>query len=321
MLSEKAASFLKDNKIAVLLGLILLAVIFSVASLWLGSLQRGIQSSADMGMSRASSLMQESLSYKTAGGFGTNYQSNSQPAPSSGSYVEVKEGSMTIDTKDAEADSSAIRTSAESAGGYIEDVRKYDNDYSLNINMRARIPESKFQSFVDELKNRYDDKDFTVSFYRVSTQNEINELSIINTAFGNYAELRNRTMKIALDENQINLLFRIAEKELELKRLEKQYTSSLSDKQRMSDYATINIALQEKKTVKVMPENLGNQLRMKVKNALNDTANSLMDIFTGSVAVFVGAIKYVIYIILLAIPLIVGYRVLIKVYRLISGKV
>ena len=317
MLSEKTAAFLKENKLAVLMGVILIAIILSVAFLLIGWLPRNIQSSADMGAS--SSLVPESL-YKGSG-LGTSYQSNAlPPAPSSGSYVEVKEGSMTIDTKNAEGDSSAIRTLAESSGGYIEDMRKYDDDYNLNINLRARVPEAKFQDFVDALKAQYDEKDFTVSFYRISTQNEVNELSIINTAFRNYAELRNRTMTIPLDENQINLLLKITQNELELKRLQEQYTASLSDKQQMSDYATINVALQEKKEVKIMPENLGNQLRLKAKNALEDIANSIMDIATGSVSVFVSAIKYVIYFILFAIPLIFGYKVLVRIYRLLSKR-
>lgn len=325
MLSEKTAAFLKENKLAAILGAILLIVV----ALWVLSLagnfvaKSGARMQSDsMYLGASSSMAKESIAYNSAGGgFGTNYQSNSMPTPSSGSYVEVKEGSMIIDTKDAEVDSAAIRTLAESSGGYIEDTRKYDNDYSTNINLRARVPEAEFQTFVDALKSRYDEKEFTVSFYRVSTQNEISELSIINTAFGNYAEIRNRTMQIALDEHQINLLLKITQNELELKRLERQYSSSLSDKQARSEYATINIVLEEKKTVKIMPENLGNQLRMKVKNALSDITNSLMDIVTGSIAVFVGAVKYVVYIILFVIPLIFGFRILSRIYRAISGKV
>ncbi len=323
MLSEKTAAFVKENKLAVILGMILIVFIIAGAFSLITGLQRSIQGSTNMAMyDGVSSEMARDSALKTAvSGFGTNYQSNAAPSPSSGSYVEVKEGSMTIDTDDAEGDSAAIRSLAESSGGYIEDTRKYDNDYSTNINLRARVPEANFESFVDALKGRYDEKEFAVSFYRVSTQREISELSIIDNAFSNYAEIRNRTMQIALDENQINLLLRITQNELELKRLERQYSSSLSDKQARSEYATINIALEEKKTVKIMPENLGNQLRMKMKNALSDITNSLMDIVTGSIAVFVGAVKYVIYIILFVIPLIFGYKILAKVYAAISGKI
>ena len=71
---------------------------------------------------------------------------------SSGSYVEVKEGSMSIETKNAEQDASEIRSLTESFGGYVEDERKYDNVYNTNINIRSRIPDDKFQGFVDTLK-------------------------------------------------------------------------------------------------------------------------------------------------------------------------
>lgn len=321
MLLKKAGALLKENKVAVLLALVIIALIIYAAPR-IGSLQKGVQSSVDMANpADSSSMLRESAAYKTAGlGAGSDFVQNTALQTSSGSYVEVKEGSMTINTKDAEGDSTAIRSLTEGFGGYVEDMRKYDSEYSMSIYLRARVPEEKFQSFADALKGKYDEKDFTLSFYRVSTQNEINELSIINTAFNNYAELRNRTMRISLDENQINLLLKITQNELELKRLEKQYASSLSDKQARSEYSTINIALEEKKKVKIMPENLGNQLRLKAKNALSETANSLIDIITGSISVFISAVKYVIYIILLAIPLIIGYRILVRIYNAIAGK-
>jgi len=184
--------------------------------------------------------------------------------------------------------------------------------------MRVRIPSDGFEGFVDTLKERYDDKSFSVSFYRISTEREIGELEILETAFQNYEELRDRTMMIPLDEKQINLLFEITEKELEIKRLERQYSSSLSGKEERSDYSTLSVVLEEKKDISIMPEDLGDELRLKIKRALDEIANSLMDIVTGSIVVFVSAIKYVIYFIVIAIPLLLGFRVMKRIYGKIS---
>ncbi|MCK4809177.1 MAG: DUF4349 domain-containing protein, partial [Candidatus Aenigmarchaeota archaeon] len=249
---------------------------------------------------------------------GLNMVQRAEAPSSGGSYVEVKEGSMTIRTENAEDDASAIRGLAEASEGYVEDFRKYENDYNLNINMRVRIPSAGFEGFVDSLKERYDDKSFSVSFYRLSTEREIGELEILDTAFMNYEELRNRTLMIPLDEKQINLLFEITEKELEIKRLERQYSSSLSSKEERSDYSTLSVVLEEKKEISIMPEDLGDELRLKIKRALDEIANSLMDIVTGSIVVFVSAIKYVIYFIVIAIPLILGFRVMKRIYGKIS---
>ncbi len=318
MVPEDIKSFLMKNKVAAFICLIIAVfILFSALSLFPGSQMSGMKSTSNAFYS--SDMAQESASY---GIKGLSYNSNTQTRTdeSSGSYVEVKEGSMSIETKSAEQDASEIRSLTESFGGYIEDERKYDNAYNTNINIRSRIPDDNFQGFVDELKNTYDEKSFTLSFYRVSTQNEINELDILNTALGSYSELRTRAMQTELNSNQIDLLFKITEKELALKRLEKQYTSTLSGKQQKSEYATITITLEQKKDVSIIPENLGNQLRLKAKNALTDTANSLMDIITGSIAVFASAIKYVVYTILFVIPLIVGYRALRKIYGWITRK-
>ncbi|MCK5333060.1 MAG: DUF4349 domain-containing protein [Candidatus Aenigmarchaeota archaeon] len=318
---KEIVSFIRENKALSLIGLVFFVVMLFVVSFIVSNigLMNSVGVSDSMGSrSQSENLYMESASVKSGG---LNFESvwdESSVSDSGSSYVEVKEGSMTIDTDNAEDDASEIRLSVESFGGYIEDLRKYDSSYNLNINMRARIPEASFQDFVDVLKRNYDEDDFSVSFYRLSTQREHDELDVLNAAFANYEALRNRTMLIDLDEKQINLLFKIIEKELEIKRLEKQYTSSLAGKQERSDYSTLTIALQQKKEISIMPENLGNQLRLKVKNALSDIVNSLMDIATGSIVVFVSAIKAVIYFILVVIPLIAGFRVLKRIYAKMS---
>ncbi len=243
------------------------------------------------------------------------------PAPGAGPYVEVKESSVTIETKDANGDASQIRTLTESLGGYVESTSNYEGDASISVYITSRVPSAKFQQFVDALKAQYNEKAFSVSAYRLSTARETTELDIIATSLANYAELRNRTMGIPLDEKQINLLFTLTQKELDLKSLEKQYTSSLADKQQLSDYSTVSITLTQKKEVKIMPEDLGARLRLKVKQALDDVSNSIMDLLTGSMAVFVFAIKSVVYIILFVLPLIAGYRILRKVYSWITAKI
>lgn len=322
MLPKNWMNFVKKHKLVVAVGAILaIIVLAAVISIILG----GFQQSA------------VPTYYDRSGGGGFNSAEKAlimgapsrsimpaptyTPSPGAGPYVEVKESSLTIETTDADGDSLQIRTLTESIDGYVEDSQKYETESRININMRARVPADRFQEFVDSLNAQYEPKDFSVSFYRLSIQRETNELDIIATALANYGELRNRTMAIPLDEKQINLLFTLTQKELDLKRLEKQYTSSLAGKQQLSDYSTVTMTLEQKKEVKIMPEDLGERLRLKVKGALDDIANSVMDLLTGSVAVFVSAIQGVIYILLVAMPLIAGYRLLKKAYVWITAKI
>ncbi|MCK5474227.1 MAG: DUF4349 domain-containing protein, partial [Candidatus Aenigmarchaeota archaeon] len=151
MVPEDVKSFIMKNKVVAFMGTILLVFILLFALTFILPMSKSSISqnlggaSYDMGMSR------ESLDFDSKG------LSDSLKAPntvySSGSYVEVKEGSMSIETKNAEQDASEIRSLTESFGGYVEDERKYDNVYNTNINIRSRIPDDKFQGFVDTLKN------------------------------------------------------------------------------------------------------------------------------------------------------------------------
>ncbi|MCK5062974.1 MAG: DUF4349 domain-containing protein, partial [Candidatus Aenigmarchaeota archaeon] len=193
--SDKIVSFVKENKIVSLIGAIFLIAIMLVAFNWAVGF-RSVQYMSNADMIGAPSHMYDM--YESEGMMKSGvYMEQRADTPSSGSsYVEVKEGSMTIKTENAESDASAIRELAESSEGYVEDFRKYENDYNLNINMRVRIPSAGFEDFVDTLKDRYDEESFSVSFYRLSTEREIGELEILETAFTNYEELRNRTMMI-----------------------------------------------------------------------------------------------------------------------------
>jgi len=125
--SDKIVTFVKENKIVSLIFAVLLVFIVVAVFNGLGGLRSAQYMSADM--IGASSYMYESDGMSKSG---FNVALRAESAPSSGgSYVEVKEGSMTIKTDNAEDDASAIRGLAESSDGYVEDFRKYENDYNL----------------------------------------------------------------------------------------------------------------------------------------------------------------------------------------------
>ncbi|MGC9310609.1 MAG: hypothetical protein ACP5E4_02690 [Candidatus Aenigmatarchaeota archaeon] len=126
--------------------------------------------------------------------------------------------------------------------------------------------------------------------------------------------LREKANGMELTDEQVDMLFRITEKELELRRLQKSYESSLTSKEKQSEFSTMTVTLQQKKSVKVVPENLGNRLRNKIKYALDDISNTTMDIFTGTVALFFSAVKFAVYGLVVLVVLIFGYRVALSLY-------
>lgn len=296
------SAFAKKNKI--LTGVIALIILLVVVVVF-NSMQGALSST---GMENTYYGESEALSK------GVSSPSYDRSYSGSGSYVEVTEGSMSIETKNAESDAEAIKSTTASFGGYLENTMKSENDLYVQIYLRARVPSDKFDDYFNLLKQNYDEKSFNIQFYRVSTQKELDELQLIESTLNNYEDLRTKANKMDLTKDQLEILMDLTKKELELKQLQKQYTSSLSDKEQRGEYSMISITLQQQKEIKITPENLKNRLKNKAKQALDDSANSVMDILTGTVSLFFAAIKYAVYLIVLFVPLAVGYKIAKRLY-------
>ncbi len=312
---DEQITWAKKNK---LLSIVLAVAILFVLSVSFMFLQSGLMYASQMVTSESLSEGYYAPGMAKSGDFDSvNYRH--QDSADSGAYVEVKEGSMRIETKDAENDADSIKGLTADYEGYMENMRKSETDLYLNIYLRARIPSEKFDGYVEQLKSRYDEKSFNINFYRLSTERELGEIELIQKTLDDYEAIRIKANNMELSKDQLNMLLLLTKNELELKRLARQYESSLTGKEKRSEYATLSITLEQKKDAKIMPENLGNRFRNKIKNALDDIANSSMDIITGSVSLFFAAIKYAVYLIVLFIPLMVCYRVLKRIYSRYFG--
>jgi hypothetical protein len=320
---DNAVEWAKKNKIAaaliLLIGLwILIKIVAPFALYTVSSSALSQKYPGGYGPEMAPSVSYDEAYY----GSGAEYYSRKDSPVSGywggtdgGAYVEVKSGSIGIKTESAVSDSAAIEGLAKSLEGYIENTQKSESDYYLNIYLTARLPSESFDFFVSSLRENYEVKSFNINFYRLSTQRELDELGLIEKTISDYEKLREKANDMELSEEQVNLLFKIAEKELELRRLQKNYESSLESKEKQSEYSTITITLMETKKVQLMPENLGNRLRNKVKYALDDASNSVMELFTGTLVVFFDALLFVVKGLVVLIVAMAGYRVALVIYR------
>ncbi|MGC9310608.1 MAG: DUF4349 domain-containing protein [Candidatus Aenigmatarchaeota archaeon] len=168
---DDAVSWAKENKIAaaviIVLGALLLLEIGPFA--YFGVSNSVLSEKAYGGYS--TTQVAPGISYDYADeSYGESYarSTSSVPQPWDGSdggaYVEVKSGSMNIETKTADSDSAAIKALAESYDGYVENTQKSESDYYVNHYLTVRLPSDKFETFVEILKDRYDEKSFNLNF-------------------------------------------------------------------------------------------------------------------------------------------------------------
>lgn len=233
----------------------------------------------------------------------------------SGAFVEVQEAEFRIDSDDVDGDEGAIRSLASTHEGYVEQSRKDESSLYRTIHLTVRVPDSEFEAFTDLLKVEYDVESFNVRNYRLSTQRELDELGILNRTLADYEELREEIRQMNTDEEKINLLMELTEKELAVKEKQQRYERSLADKQKRGDEATVRITLREQKSVDVWPENIGNRFMSNVKNMLNALVNIGVGTLTDAVVLFFRAVQAIIYLVVIAIPFLVAYRFGKRVYK------
>lgn len=232
-----------------------------------------------------------------------------------GEYVEVKKAQFNVDTESADQSSREIRDKTENYGGYVEESRKDTTDLYKRIYVTARVPTSNFTDFVEKLKKEYDVDSYNVRNYRLGIQRELDELDILNKSLQEYESYREEIKEMNLTKEKLDLLMEITEKELWAKERMKHYKRGLAEKYQMSEYATVRITLEEKRVVDIAPENIGNRFNQQVKEMLDNVVTALIETVTGAVEMFFSAIKYIVYILIIAIPLALAYKLGKRIYN------
>ncbi|MFO7968032.1 MAG: DUF4349 domain-containing protein [Archaeoglobaceae archaeon] len=228
--------------------------------------------------------------------------------------LQITEGQMSADTENAEERASEIRSTTFSYDGYIEESDKYSTALHQTVKLKARVPADNFDPFVEELKDDLDIDTYEINNYRISAQQELDELAILNRTLRDYETIREDAMEMEATEEKLDFLMKITEKELEVREKMKEYKRELSQKQVRSDYATLHITLKEKKEVDIWPEDLGSQFNRKVQQALDSIGNILIDTVTFGIVLIFRVLQALVYLIIIAIPAALVYKVARKVY-------
>lgn len=226
----------------------------------------------------------------------------------SGSYVEVQEGDIEISSEDIENDISSIRNLTEGFDGYVEESRKTEGSLYTNADLTVRVPSDDFQEFIDRINQDYNVESYDVENYRVSTQREIDELTVLNRSMEDYEKIREEVNKMENDEKKLELLMKVTDRQLELQEKRKRYQRDLSDKQQRGNMATVDINLKEERKVDIWPDNIENRFKDELSQMLDTVVDTVITTFTGGVVLLFKSVKYLVYIGILLLPLGLAYK-------------
>ena len=209
--------------------------------------------------------------------------------------IEVKEGSMEIESKKAEEDFAEIKSIVEDYQGYVERSQKSITNLYIKINLTLRVPSEKFLDFTEELKKKFEVKSYNIKNYRISIERELDEFEILEKSLSDCERIREEIKKMKVGKDKIELLMKLTEKELELKRKERNYQREISFQERRGEYATLHVSIQEKKSPKIWPENVLDQFKNRLKKALENVVKILQELVGGGIELFFKTIQLGVY--------------------------
>lgn len=232
-----------------------------------------------------------------------------------GSYVEVQEADVNINSESIEKDIEKVRETAGRFNGYIERTNRREGELYNSADLTVRVPKANYTEFMNLIKQDFNVESYSITNYRLSTQRENTKLDILQETMKQYQKIRKKIKSMEVSKKKLDLLLKVTENELEIKEKMNRYENRLSDKQKKGNYATVKISLEAERKVDIVPDNIGNRFKNEVKEMLDSVVDISISTVTGGVEIFFKAIQLLIYAAIIALPLGAAYKIGKKVYR------
>jgi len=240
---------------------------------------------------------------------------------SKSSEYQIKKGSANIKSVDANSDYERLKQKTESSNGWVETVSKSEDYSQISITTNLKIPFENFDSFADWLMKNFDVKNANLELYRVTVEQQQDEINILQVALNLYDKLLQRAEAMNDTESSIELIMKITQRKLDVMRMLRQYGYSVEQVEKQSKYASLSITITQEKKIALMPEDLGRELRSKLRNSIRDITNAFTDLITIPIAIFVKIIVWIIYAIIVLVPIFVAFRIIVRIFKFIGKKV
>lgn len=233
---------------------------------------------------------------------------------------EIKTGYAEIKSENSEKDYDNIKEKVEEIDGWTESFNKYEGYDTIRVQAIFKVPSKEFEGFADWIIKNFDVKNTNFGFYRVSVERQQEEIEILLQALESYNKLMSQAELMSLNETKLEMIFRITEKKLEVMRLLKMYGYSIKEIEKQANYSSVTIVLVEDKPIKIMPEDKGKDLMMKIRNSVNEIVNALIDLLTVPFVIIVKIFVYIIYAIIALIPIYIAYKIIIRIFKRLGKK-
>jgi len=234
---------------------------------------------------------------------------------SSGSYVEVREGQIKINSENIEQDIQRLETVSSSFDGFVESSSKRETDLYTSADLTVRVPKDNFSGFMNSVNQEFKVESYNVKNYRLSTERETSELDILNSTMADYESIKKEVRAMDNNKEKLDLLIDITDKQLEVKERQRRFENDLSSKQARSDLATVDITLEEERKIDLMPDNLDNRAKNEVRDMFDAVATTLITTFTDGVVWFFKGFKLLVVLGALAVPAWIGLKLARALYQ------
>jgi hypothetical protein len=314
---EGIVSLIKKHKIIFLAGFIILIIVGVISYSFIGGLY---STRMDVyGPEYAPAYAPLAGVYKTP--YEQQIEEKASELLSKPIEYQIKRGSANIKSTDANSDYEKIRQKAESFDGWVESMSKNEDYKQISITASLKIPYKDFDSFADWLLKNFDVKSTNLELYRVTVERQLDEIQILQTALSVYDKFLQKTEAMNVSESSIELAMRITQRKLDIMRMLREYGYSVEQVEKQANYTSITVTLTQEKKIELMPEDLGKELRTKLRNSIREISNAGMDLLTVPIAILVKIIVWIIYAIIIIVPIFIAFKFIMKVLKFIWTKV
>ncbi len=228
--------------------------------------------------------------------------------------IKIIEGRAEVKSKDAQNDEQVLRALTEDFNGYVGAGGRRETVTAITVDLTLRIPSDDFDEFFKQMREAMELKSFSIRDYRIDIERRETELDTVRQAITEYDRLIELTREMELDDRLINRIKQLTDEKIRYQRQENNLVSSLQDSRHKSKYATLSVAITEKQTISVWPEDLGDTFRNSMQQSLNKVTNALTSALGDLMLILTTVVVWILYVLTAVLPLWITYRLLRRAY-------
>lgn len=304
---KKIKEWILNHKIITTTGIVFILIILGVVGVIstqfapINTLQTGFEESTDY--------------YKNVSRGAVGAESSTDPAEDSEAIIEVKRGSLEVDSKDAKSDEQEARSITEKYNGYIEENYQRESSLWLRINMTTRVPAEDFEAYFGELRDSFEVDSYSLENYRLNIQRSIDKIDVIEDALASYNQIEKELKNMEVSVDKFDLLDELTQRKLDLASKEKKFQREIAQANQKGEFATVNITLEERISPEIMPEDVGAKFKDGLSKAIESIVDSLINVVTVTISLIFTVLEYAVYALVIIIPV---WFILGLIFKLLS---